>query len=200
MAGMLMWSAIERGYVWRVVWIGAVAGFMGACAYDVFRLPFVFARELHIDPVVPALPLFKVFPEFGVMILDHERARLNGTLLIRPLNLLEHARTYTVGEHFVGWIYHFSNGMTFGIMYLALIGEAARRSWLWAVVFAVVLELGMLLTPYPAVFAIRVTAPFVVVTLAAHVVFGVALGLSARWLWRRSVRTMSDAQYSMSGR
>ena len=50
---------------------------------------------------------------------------------------------------------------------------------------AVGLELGMLLTPYPQTFDIHVTARFVVVTLAAHLIFGVGLGLSARRLNRR---------------
>ena len=50
-------------------------------------------------------------------------------------------------------------------MYVAMIGEAARRHWSWAIVMAVGLELGMLLTPYPGVFGIRVTPTFVAVTL-----------------------------------
>jgi hypothetical protein len=52
------------------------------------------------------------------------------------------------------------------------------------VLVAVVLELGMLLTPYPKMFNIPVTARFVVVTLAAHGVFGVCLGLTAKSLAR----------------
>ena len=71
-------------------------------------------------------------------------------------------------------------------MYLALIGDSRRRHWGWAVAFALALELGMLFTPYPAVFNIPVTARFVVVTVAAHAIFGSGLGLTARWLARRS--------------
>ena len=59
-------------------------------------------------------------------------------------------------------------------------------------VLAVGLELAMLLTPYPRVFGIRVGSLFVVVTLAAHLIFGVVLGLSTRWLsgiWRPSMMT-----------
>ena len=50
----------------------------------------------------------------------------------------------------------------------------------------------MLVTPYPDVFAIRVTATFVAVTLSAHVVFGVALGLCARGLWGWSWKRRAD--------
>lgn len=41
--------------LWRAVCIGLVAGLLAAVAYDVFRLPFVFAKEWGIDSVVPPL-------------------------------------------------------------------------------------------------------------------------------------------------
>jgi hypothetical protein len=69
-------------------------------------------------------------------------------------------------------------------MYLALVGDAGRRHWAWGVVFAVGLELGMLFTPYPQFFGIVLAPRFVVVTLAAHLVFGVVMGLSALGLSR----------------
>jgi hypothetical protein len=50
------------------------------------------------------------------------------------------------------------------------------------VLMAVGLELAMLLTPYPHVFGIHVGAVFVAVTLAAHLIFGIVLGLLTRWL------------------
>jgi hypothetical protein len=46
-----------------------VAGFVAACAYDVFRIPFVVAAIDGIGPEWLRLPLFKVFPRFGAMIL-----------------------------------------------------------------------------------------------------------------------------------
>jgi hypothetical protein len=157
------------GYVWRAVWIGMLAGLLAAVAYDVFRLPFVFAKEWGIDSVVPPMKLFKVFPRFGAMVLGQP---------------IEQA-SYSSAAHFIGWIYHFSNGATFGVMYLAIIGDGARRHWAWAVLFALGLELAMLVTPYSNVFNISVTAHFVVVTVAAHAVFGVGLGLVVRWIARR---------------
>src|SRR5262249_15882566 len=56
--------------LWRIVLAGASAGLSAALAYDVFRLPFVFAHTLRLDLVVPRLDLFKVFPRFGAMILS----------------------------------------------------------------------------------------------------------------------------------
>jgi len=68
------------------------------------------------------------------------------------------------------------------VIYLALIGDAKQRHWGRAILFALGLELGMLLTPYPRVFNIPLTARFVIVTIAAHAVFGAGLGLAVRWL------------------
>ena len=106
--------------------IGVTAGLAAAVAYDVFRLPFVFARELGIAAVIPPLQLFKVFPGFGAMILGE------------PLD----QQNYSVGTTVLGWAYHFSNGATFGVMYLALVGEATRRHWTWAIAMAVASRIG----------------------------------------------------------
>jgi hypothetical protein len=159
----LDWLKGDRQLCQAVV-IGAAAGFVAACAYDVFRLPFVFSREWGLSSVVPPLNLFKVFPRFGAMIL--------GEAVDQPV--------YSSAAHVIGWVYHFSNGITFGVMYVAMIGDVRRRSWLWAVLLATGLELALLFTPYPQFFAIPLTALFVAVTCAAHLVFGVALGLLAR--------------------
>jgi hypothetical protein len=153
----------------RAVAIGAVGGLLAAVAYDVFRVPFVFAREWGIAGVVPALNLFKVFPAFGAMLLG------------QPLQQAH----YSLSAQWLGWAYHFSNGLTIGVMYLALIGAGARRHWGWAVLLALVLELGMLSTPYSRVFGIPISLRFVLVTLAAHAVFGVCLGLCVKRLFRR---------------
>lgn len=152
------------GRLARMILLGTVAGLVAAVAYDLFRVPFVWSREWHLADWVPPLKLFKVFPRFGAMLL--------GQSIEQP--------SYSLSAQVLGWAYHFSNGATFGIMYVAAIGDALRRHWLWAVAMAVGLELGMLFTPYPAVFGIGVTATFVAVTLTAHLIFGVTLGLTSR--------------------
>src|SRR5438552_2153875 len=66
---LVAFAALDRrrgnGRLWRAVWIGLSAGLLAAIAYDVFRLPFVFAREWGLSAVVPPMDLFKVFPRFG---------------------------------------------------------------------------------------------------------------------------------------
>lgn len=173
LALLLVFAALDRfrgdRQLWRAVWIGLLGGLLAAVAYDVFRLPFVFAKEWGIDSVVPPMNLFKVFPRFGAMVLGQS---------------IEQSH-YSTMTQLVGWLYHFSNGATFGVMYMAIVGGGTRRHWSWAVLFALALELGMLFTPYPIVFNIPVTARFVIVTLAAHAIFGAELGLFVRSLSRR---------------
>ena len=109
-------------------------------------------------------------------------------ILGHPFDAVQTDSQFSLTAHLIGWTYHFSNGITFGVMYMALIGDAARRSWLWAVAFAVVLELAMLFTPYMSYFGIHLTTKFVIVTFVAHAIFGVALGLFARWMSATSPR------------
>jgi hypothetical protein len=154
--------------LWRAVVIGVVGGFLAACSYDLFRLPWVIGAVDHVGPWWLRLPLFRVFPRFGAMILG------------QPFTPQTPDGQFTLAAHLLGWVYHFSNGMTFGVMYMALIGDAIKRSWLWAIVLAVGLELAMLFTPYTTFFGIGVTALFVANTLTAHLIFGTVLGLFAR--------------------
>ena len=171
MLALMDWKRGD-GRLCRNVCIGLLAGLFAAVAYDIFRLPFVFAREWGIASVISPMNLFKVFPRFGAMILGQP---------------LEQAH-YSMEASLLGWAYHFSNGATFGAMYLAMVGDGAKRHWAWAVVMAVGLELGMLLTPYPLVFGIAVTARFVAVTMAAHAIFGVGLGLAVKAMETRTRR------------
>jgi hypothetical protein len=152
------------GTLWRGVMIGSLAGFLAAVAYDVFRLPFVFSHAWGLSGVVPQMPLFKVFPRFGAMILG------------QPVE----QGHYSVLTQLVGWTYHFSNGVTFGVMYVALIGNPSRRSWWWGVTMATGIEAALLLSPYGKFFGIPVTALFVAVTLTAHLIFGAMMGWYAR--------------------
>jgi len=156
------------GVLWRAVLIGAIGGFLAACAYDIFRLPWVIGAVDRVGPAWLRLPLFKVFPQFGAMILG------------MPYSAQQPESQFPLYVHVLGWIYHFSNGITFGVMYMALIGDATRRSWSWGIVLAAGLELAMLFTPYTHFFGIGLSALFVVVTLSAHTIFGIVLGLYAR--------------------
>lgn len=153
--GVVAWR--NRGEL-PAQWIvqGAIGGLVAAVAYDLFRLPFV----------LRGAPLFQVFPQFGELLLGHTEPRWLVLLL--------------------GWSYHFSNGAALGIMFLALVTRPTRRVLFWgAVGWALFIETILLLTPYPAFFGLALNQRFVVLTLSAHLVFGMTLGW---WLgWRKEV-------------
>jgi hypothetical protein len=163
LAGLTLWALFDRRILLPVL-VGAGCGLVAAFSYDIFRLPFVFSTQWGLTGIVPHLKLFNAFPAFGAMIL--------GEAYPRP--------TYSLTEHLLGWAYHFSNAITFGIMYLALVGNPRARHWLWAVLMALALEIGMLATPYTRALAIPLTITFLWVTLAAHLIFGVVLGLTSK--------------------
>ena len=169
---LITMAIVNRQYgdrqMWKAVLIGGTGGFLAACAYDAFRIPFVVAAIDHIGPQWLRLPLFKVFPRFGAMILN------------QPIDNSLSDSQFPLLTHVVGWAYHFSNGMTFGIMLMALIGRIGRHVMAGAIALAVGLELAMLFTPYTGYFGIGLTTKFVVATLVAHLIFGSTLGAYLR--------------------
>jgi uncharacterized membrane protein YagU involved in acid resistance len=74
-----------------------------------------------------------------------------------------------------GIIYHISNGITFAIMYTLVAGPAR---WWFGLAWGAVLELAMLVI-YPSTNLLRppALAPFVVVSLLSHAMYGSVLGL-----------------------
>ena len=175
--------------LYRAVMIGTLAGLAGAVAYDVFRLPFVFSHAWGLDKVgVPQMPLFKVFPRFGALILGEPMEQ--GVPAGAPGSAW--GAGYSMTAQVLGWAYHFSNGATFGVMFAALYASAkealattplspAWKAVLWGTVMAVGIEICLLISPYSGFFKITVTPAFVVVTLAAHVIFGIGLGIYYSW-------------------
>src|SRR5204863_6335257 len=98
---------------------------------------------------------------------------------------------YSLPAHLLGWAYHLSNGATFGVMFaaaflsartaLAPVAGSGRRTVVAAMLMAAGIEACLLLSPYAGFFSIAATPAFIVVTIAAHLVFGLALGASFTW-------------------
>jgi hypothetical protein len=167
---VLAWAdrAKGDGRLWRAVVIGAIGGFLAACAYDLFRLPWVIGAANQVGPSWLRLPLFKVFPRFGAMILG------------LSYTSTQPDSQFPLAAHALGWIYHFSNGITFGIMFLAIVGTVTRGNWRWALALAAGIEILMLVTPYPSFFAIPNNALLIAVTHSAHFILGAVLGWYTR--------------------
>lgn len=140
---------------------GAMGGLFAAVVYDLYRLPFV----------LNGFPLFKVFPEFGRMLLGASEPNW----LVQTL----------------GWSYHFSNGAALGIMFTMMCGWSSKRVLFWgAAAWALTIEAILLCTPYRNFFSIAMPFPtFLILTATAHLLFGLALG------WYLTRRLKNQARF-----
>ena len=88
-----------------------------------------------------------------------------------------------------GWMFHFSNGATFGMSFTFLFGTWARANRLAAIAlgaaWGVFLE-SFQLALFPGWLSIKALDEFRQVSFLAHVVFGVTLGFLVRRLERRA--------------
>jgi len=143
----------------RRLWVGAVAGLLATFALDTFRQLGVIHGWLPVDTVMM----------FGKMIVGPKAAELSWTS--------------------AGIVYHFLNGVSFGVFYALVFGPAR---WVWGVVWALVVELGMMTLPpmaptFGAFGGKTGSAALFLITLVAHLAYGVVLGaLVQRWLAREN--------------
>jgi hypothetical protein len=149
--------AIELAGLTAIAWLapasrrlmvsGLCAGALATLAYDIVRVPLV-----HSD-----IPVFKAISYFGVLLLGADRP--------------------TTASEILGWGYHLSNGISFGLMYAAI---ARRPGAFSALAWGLSLEGIMLLTPYAEVFGYARDARFFAITIGSHAVFGLVLWLALR--------------------
>jgi len=137
--------------IWTGIWVGAAAtGTLDAVRLTGFSLGFMPGN-------MPRM--------FGVLILD--------TMAQGPSMLSD----------IVGYIYHYWAGACFGLTLALLLG---KTRWWAGVIWALIIEVGMMTTP-PMVVAMDTgyfgskTGPgLFIVSLTAHIVYGIFLGLLAQ--------------------
>jgi hypothetical protein len=123
--------------------VGAVGGALGTLGYDIVRLPFALAGQRVFAPI----------ESYGVLVIDASASsNLTSTL---------------------GWLYHLSNGVTFGIAYAMM---AARRAWPWGVAWALLLETVAVLSPFAARYGLSGQVVPIAIAYGAHVFYGYPLG------------------------
>ena len=131
---------------------GALGGLLGSIGYDVFRVPFVYGLGRQ---------LLAPIDSYGVLLLG-----------------AEHSSSLT---GFLGWTYHFTNGIGFGVAY-ALV--ARNRSIGWAVLWAMVLETATVVSDFAPTYGLQTDDGFnvvpIVIAYAAHVPYGLAVGWAVR--------------------
>lgn len=161
---------IEGGGLFNRLVVGVVAGIALSIALDIVRLTGVNLGYLPAD--MPQI--------FGLQILGKMPMQAQPT----PLST------------FLGYLYHFINGVAFGVIYTVVFG---RTSWWAAVLYSVFfVEVGMMTLPPMAtmtgLFGLGMGQGILngvfLTTLLAHVAMGLALGfIVQRWghggpIWR----------------
>jgi hypothetical protein len=137
---------------------GLWAGCLATLVYDVVRVPIAHS----------GVPVFKAISYFGTVLLGVEQP--------------------TVLSEVLGWTYHFSNGVSFGLMYAAIV---TRPGPITALLWGLSLEGAMLLTPYAEVFGYQRDARFLAITIGSHACYGLTLWAALRQWNRREPSPMA---------
>jgi len=123
--------------------VGAVAGILGTLGYDLIRIPFALAGQRVFAPI----------ESYGLLIADASASSgLTSSL---------------------GWLYHLSNGVTFGIAYAAVM---AGRAWPWGVVWGLLLETVAVLSPFTTRYGLNGQVIPIAIAFGAHVFYGYPVG------------------------
>lgn len=123
--------------------VGALAGVIGTLGYDIVRIPFALAGQRVFAPI----------ESYGLLIANASASSgLTSTL---------------------GWMYHLSNGVTFGIAYAAI---AARRPWPLGIVWGLALESVAVFSPFAARYGLAGQFVPIAIAYGAHVFYGYPVG------------------------
>jgi len=156
---------------------GMVAGVIASFALEAIRIPaYMFTKWIPMDSMI-SIPALLLTEKITALSEVKQVIMQSGV----PMNLY-HA---PMDIFFVGGLWHFWNGATFGIIYSLLIGKG---KWWYGMIWAVVIEMVMMVAPYLIImkgaFGVEHMDGYniFVVTLIAHLAFGAVLGIIVqRW-------------------
>lgn len=156
---------------------GMAAGAIATLALELFRVPgYLVIRWIPMDDMI-MLP--------GMLLTDKADTIMGVTQIVMQSGIPMNLFVPPIESLIAGILWHFWNGATFGIVYALFIGKG---KWWYGVIWGFIIELGMMLAPW----IIMMKGPFgighldgyniFVISLIAHVAFGVVLGLLVqRW-------------------
>lgn len=128
---------------------GVAGGVAGTIAYDLYRVPFQWIGNRVFVPI----------QVYGVWILNGDSSSSLSDI--------------------VGWIYHFSNGLTFAIAYALFV---PGKHWMLGILWGLTLETIAVATPFGRIFALRGNTTALFIAYSGHVAYGLPLGwLVFRW-------------------
>lgn len=166
-----------KTYIW-VVWLPSLAVLVIVAIYSKKNFPAL-ANRIWAGLGAGAVATFVLdtFRQLGVMQgwLPMDTVTLFGKMIAGPPAPL---MTWLSA----GLFYHFLNGASFGLFYTLVFG---RIHWAWGIVWGVVIEIGMMtappMAPLVGAFGSKTGSPALfLITLVAHIGFGIMLGLLAQ--------------------
>jgi hypothetical protein len=144
LAGLTVLRAANLTSIQDRVRVGVIAGLVGTIGYDLIRIPFAYF----------GMRVFAPISSYGLLGMGAGQSS--------PLTTT------------VGWLYHLSNGLTFGIIYA--LAMARRNRW-WGVLFGVGLEAAAFLGPFTDRYGLNGTWFAISVAFLAHIAYGLPLGV-----------------------
>lgn len=149
---VMIWAGrAGRPLIVNRIRVGFVAGLIGLAAYNATR--WVMGALMSLS----SSPFYSIFI-FGSLITEN------------PVN----STTAAVA----GWLYHVTNGVTFGIIYTLLAGPAR---WWFGLAWGVALEVAMLIVYLSSTILYPPSlTQFVIVSLTSHALFGAIIGVAAQ--------------------
>ncbi|NAY93107.1 hypothetical protein GTQ34_14405 [Muricauda sp. JGD-17] len=146
----LLLLIFTAGFLWykkdgllHVLLLGFLGGLVGTIGYDLIRIPFMLMGSRIFAPI----------SMYGMWLTD--------------------ATVSTSFSDLIGWLYHFSNGITFGIMYALFM--KGRNMW-WAVFYALLLETIFVISPFGKLFGLTGKPMALIAAYLGHVAYGYPLG------------------------
>lgn len=144
-----IWARSEGSELATALAIGFVGGLLSTLAYDLTRLPFQLSGYL----------VFTTNSTYGMWITD--------------------SATSSRYSEVTGWLYHFSNGITFSIMYALFMRE---QHWIWGIIYAFFLESIAVFSNFGHVFNLAGNYNMIGIAYLAHISYGLPIGLMVqRW-------------------
>jgi hypothetical protein len=113
--------------------------------------------------------------------------RVYGAISVFGLWLLDAEKSSRFTE-LAGWSYNYFNGISFGMAYALLM---RGRHWIFAVIWAFLLETIAVVSPFGRIFGLRGNAAILAIAFAAHIAYGVPLGRAVQ-NWRDTRTALAE--------
>jgi hypothetical protein len=149
-----------------MITVGALGGLLGSIGYDLARVPFALAGQRVFAPI----------ESYGLLIAD--------------------ASASSGWTSTLGWLFHFSNGVTFGIAYAAM---AARRHWGWGVLWGLLLETVAVIGPFADRYQLSGNEYAIGIAYLGHVFYGAPLGKIVQRMDRLKVAVRGPTPMLLAG-